>query len=252
MKFDQIRDLIKDTPYMGADEAEELYCFIRDQQPERCLELGHAHGASSLYIAAALDENGGGHLDTVDLNGSAERSPNIESLLEKSGLGAYVTVHREKNSYNWFLKNKIASQTSDDRCEPLYDFCFIDGAKNWTIDGLAFFLVEKLLNDEGWILFDDYKWSYGKHKGRVQSDGVTVRSLSEGEIYEPHVKNIFHLIVMQHERFSNFEIQDDWWAWAQKTDAGRKSLKHLKKTQWLRTSPIPVAPNSILIPQHAL
>ena len=230
MKFSQIRRLIGDTPYMGADEAEELYYFIRNHKPERCLELGHAHGASSLYIAAALDENGGGHLDTVDLNGSADRSPNIESLLEKTGLGAYVSVRREKNSYNWFLKKKIESQTSDTRCRPLYDFCFIDGAKNWTIDGLAFFLVEKLLKEDGWILFDDYKWSYGKHEGRVQSDGVTVRSLSQEEIFEPHIRNIFHLIVMQHDRFSNFEIQDDWWAWAQKTDAGNKSVKLSTKT----------------------
>lgn len=218
---------------MGADEAEVLYYFIRDQKPAYCLELGHAHGASSLYIAAAMDENGSGQLDTVDLDASINRNPNIESLLEKAGLGQYVNIHREKNSYNWFLKKKIADQSKANHCQPLYDFCFIDGAKNWTIDGLAFFLVEKLLKDQGWILFDDYKWSHGKHKGREQSDGVTVRSLSNEEIIEPHIENIFRLIVMQHERFSNFEIQDDWWAWAQKSTTGDRNLKRSEKADRL-------------------
>ena len=72
------------------------------------------------------------------------------------GLGHRVTIHREINSYTWFLKKKIAGQSANGKCEPCYDFCFIDGAKNWTIDGLAFFLVDKLLKADGWILFDDY------------------------------------------------------------------------------------------------
>ena len=225
MKFQDARKIVGDTPYLSADEGWELYRHIVKTRPANCLELGHAHGVSTIYIAAALDETGQGCLDTVDLYSSIEREPNLETLLEGSNLGHTVNIHREKNSYNWFLKKKIQSQTENDSCEPCYDFCFFDGAKNWTIDGFAFFLVDKLLRNGGWILFDDLKWFYGKVKQRKSSDGVTLRSLSEDEIREPHMELIFHSLVMQHPGYSNFLIQEGWWGWAQKNKAGSRTLK---------------------------
>ena len=229
MKLSEVRTLVRGVPYLGEDEGEELYRFIQDTKPERCLELGHAHGVSSLYIAAALDENGRGHLDTADLETSFDRDPNLERLLAEAGLARRVSIHREKNSYNWFLKKQIAARSAAAICEPCYDFCFIDGAKNWTIDGFAFFLVEKLLNHGGWLLFDDLNWTLGKHKGRTQSDGITVRSLSEEEIHEPHIANIFEFLVTQHPEFSNYLVQDRWWAWAQKVQDGRKTITYSTK-----------------------
>ncbi|MFQ5625764.1 MAG: O-methyltransferase, partial [Methyloligellaceae bacterium] len=206
-------------------EGRELYDHIVETRPANCLELGHAHGVSTIYMAAALDETGQGSLDTVDLHTSVDREPNLETLLAGSNLARIVNIHREKNSYNWFLKTKIQNQTRNGRCKPCYDFCFFDGAKNWTIDGFAFFLVDKLLHAGGWLLFDDLKWSYGKVKGRKSSDGVTLRSLSEEEIREPHVELIFRSLVMQHPEYSNFRIQDDWWGWAQKNGEENRTLK---------------------------
>lgn len=229
MKFEDACAIVGDTPYIGRDEGFELYNFVRRNGPDRCLELGHAHGVSSIYVAAALHENGSGHLDTVDLETSADRDPNLEALLARAGLESFVTIHREKNSYTWYLRNLIEQQTVDDVCVPIFDFCFIDGPKNWTIDGLAFFLVEKVLRDDGWILFDDFGWTHFKHRDREQTDGITIRSLSEQEIAEAHVANIYRLLVMQHPGFSNFELQDNWWAWAQKSASGSRVLKETKK-----------------------
>lgn len=137
MTFDDAQKILTGIPHLGDVQAWELYRFVQHRKPAYCLELGHAHGVSSTYIAAALDEFGG-HLDTVDLVSAAERVPNLESLLACTRLSHRVTIHREVNSYTWFLKRKIASQSANGKCEPCYDFCFIDGAKNWTIDGLAF------------------------------------------------------------------------------------------------------------------
>lgn len=225
MTFDEVRDAVEGVPYLGEDEGWELYQFVLNHRPEAALELGHAHGVSSVYLAAAMEEAGTGALDTVDLEAAAGREPNLEALLERTGLGPRVNIHREPNSYTWFLKKKIEECTdAAGVCAPCYDFAFIDGAKNWTIDGLAFFLVDKLLRPGGWILFDDYKWSYGKHEGREVSDGITIRSLSDAERTEPHVERIFRLLVMQHPAYANFEVQDDWWAWAQKAE-GERTLK---------------------------
>jgi predicted O-methyltransferase YrrM len=224
MTFEDARRHLQGIPHLGDSQARELYQFIRREKPRSCLELGHAHGVSSAYIAAAFDDIGG-HLDTVDLLSAAERVPNLESLLAKMGLSDRVTIHREVNSYTWFLKKKIASQSATGKCEPCYDFCFIDGAKNWTIDGLAFFLVDKLLKDNGWLLFDDYSFTYGKYlRRREVMDGITIRQLGPDERDEPHVKQIYELLVRQHPSYSNFFLQNECWAWAQKTSDGSRDV----------------------------
>ena len=61
------------------------------------------------------------------------------------------------------------------------------------------------------------------------TDGITVRSLGNEELEEPHIKLIFELLVMQSGEFSNFKIQDNWWAWAQKSKSGSKVLEHTSK-----------------------
>jgi predicted O-methyltransferase YrrM len=224
MKFEDANRHLKGIPHIGDAQGLELYRFVQREKPRSCLELGHAHGTSSSYIAAALDEVGG-HLDTVDLLDAKDNAPNLESLLATMGLSHLVTIHREVNSYTWFLKKKIASQSADGKCEPCYDFCFIDGAKNWTIDGLAFFLVDKLLNKNGWILFDDYSWTYEKYLRRKEvMDGITIRQLGPDERAEPHVAQIYRLLVRQHPSYSNFVLQNNWWAWAQKRADGRKDV----------------------------
>jgi predicted O-methyltransferase YrrM len=225
MKFEEAHRHLKGIPHIGESTAHELYQFICREKPMNCLELGHAHGASSAYIAAALDETGG-HLDTVDLLSAAERKPNLETLLDGLGLAKVVTIHREVNSYTWFLKKKIESQSASGICEPCYDFCFIDGPKNWTIDGLAFFLVDKLLKEKGWILFDDHSWTYEKYsQRRAILDGITIRELGPDERAQPHISLIYRLLVRQHPSYSNFMLQNNWWAWAQKVPDGSKDVK---------------------------
>jgi predicted O-methyltransferase YrrM len=224
MRFEEANNQLKGIPHIGEEQARELYQFVLREKPENCLELGHAHGASSAYIAAALAEFNG-HLDTVDLLSAAERKPNLETLLSTLGLERFVTIHREVNSYTWFLKKKIATQSKGGNCEPCYDFCFVDGAKNWTMDGLAFFLVDKLLEENGWILFDDYNFTYEKYlKRREMLDGISLRQLGSDQLAEAQVEQIFNLLVRQHPSYSNFIVQSNCWAWAQKTASGHKRI----------------------------
>lgn len=142
-----------------------------------------------------------------------------EDLLTKTGLGNYVKLVREKTGYNWFLHNEIKQHSENYQCMPIYDLCIIDGPKNWTIDGMAFFLVDKLLKPGGWIIFDDYAWTYydNEKKGFEVTDGITHRLLSEEERTIPQIKEVFQLLVMQHPSYSNFRIHGEGdWAWAQK------------------------------------
>jgi hypothetical protein len=101
-------------------------------------------------------------------------------------------------------------------CEPRFDFVYLDGAKHWTIDGLAVVLVEKLLRPGGWLLMDDLDWTYAQDPGREATDGIVHRELSEAERTEPHLRAVFELIVAQHPSFTELRVQDEWWGWARK------------------------------------
>lgn len=232
MKFAEAAGILEGIPHISRHSAQILYDFVLTARPANCLELGFAHGASSGYICAALDELGAGNLTSVDIDGSRNFEPAIEDTLARLGLTQYVDVRREQNSYNWFLKKQIESQTSDGHCTPCYDFVFIDGSKNWTIDGLAFYLADKLLREGGWILFDDYEWRYADavERGKQATDGVSIRELSDDQIDQPNVKAIFELLVAQHPHYSNCQVQDRSWAWAQKV-AGPKEIIHTRKSR---------------------
>ena len=168
MKFNAIRSKIENVPFITAKNAKTLYDLVLKENTRNILELGIAHGAGTCYMAAALDELGEGKITSVDLI-EAEKlfDPSPEELLTKVNLSKYVEIVRMQTGYNWFLHDEIIRSTSNNICSTKYDLCIIDGPKNWTIDGFAFFLVDKLLNNNGWIIFDDYEWTYaGADKGR--------------------------------------------------------------------------------------
>ena len=49
------------------DEGKVLYALARALQPRQVLEIGVRQGASTAHLLAALDANGGGQLDSYDL-----------------------------------------------------------------------------------------------------------------------------------------------------------------------------------------
>lgn len=225
MKFEEVRRHVEGVPFMSPEQGKILYDFVRSRKPADCLELGFAHGVSVCYVAAALQELGRGHVTAVDLEASQEwQQPSIEDLLDRTGLHDYVTVVREKTSYTWTLK-KLLEQNPDPA--RIFDFCYIDGPKNWTIDGLAFFLVDKLLRQDGWVLFDDLTWTYGsssaESRKKLEEAGILVNQMGEDELNTPQVELIFRHLVMTHPGYSEFRTHDDW-AWAHKVASSRRVL----------------------------
>ena len=201
---------------MSAEQGRLVYDHVRTTRPAEVLELGTAHGVGAAYLAAALEDNGHGRLTTVDFAGAAYE-PAPDAVLARAGVAERVRIVREFSSYTWWLKEQV--QARSDRhgnVEPLYDFVYLDGAKNWTIDGLAVVLVEKLLRPGGWLLMDDLDWTYAQDPGRDATDGIVHRELSEAERTEPHLRAVFELIVAQHPSFTDVRVQDEWWGWARK------------------------------------
>ncbi len=212
MTFNRIRDNIGDIPLMSAEDGKILYEFILATRRRRILELGFAHGTSTCYMAAALEEQGDGSIVTVDNTSAREREPNIFSLLERTGLSPFVTPLFSEPSYTWELKNMIERQTSGNVTVPCFDFCFIDGAHAWEPDGLAFFLVEKLLVPGGWVLFDDLDWTYDRSS--IRNDDW-VKAMPDDYKATPQIDRVFSLLVLQHPSFEHFR-REGRWGWAQK------------------------------------
>ncbi len=234
MRFETVQKAVHGVPFIDEAAARFLYDLIVREKPTRILELGIAHGTATCYMAAALDEVGAGRIVSVDLLEAGELfSPSPEQQLFQLGLDQNVRIVRMQTGYTWFLHDEIRRLTEGDLCKPEYDLCIIDGPKNWTIDGCAFFLVDKLLKDTGWIIFDDYFWTYAEaDTRRVATDGITHRRLSEEERHTPQVKEIFELLVRQHPHYSNLAVYSDWgWAVARKRPGIPKtySVEYLKQ-----------------------
>lgn len=105
-----------------------------------------------------------------------------------------------KGDYNWDLMKII------DKKENLkYDYVYLDGAHTLTIDGLAFVLIDKLLNVGGFIEFDDYGWSIGKSPSCSPYPPVNNKSYLENftkeQIDTPHVKLIVDNLVKTNKRY---------------------------------------------------
>jgi predicted O-methyltransferase YrrM len=201
---------------MSPDQGRIVYEHVRATRPAEVLELGTAHGVGAAYMAAGLADNGTGRLTTVDFAGAAY-DPAPEQVLARAGVADRVEVVRRYSSYTWWLKEQVQGRSDrHGNVEPRFDFAYLDGAKNFTIDGLAVVLVEKLLRPGGWLLMDDLDWTYAQDPAREATDGIVHRELSEPERTEPHVRAVFELIVAQHPNFTQLRVQDEWWGWARK------------------------------------
>jgi predicted O-methyltransferase YrrM len=217
--------MVGEVPFIPKRNAHFLYDLILEDRLTNILELGIAHGKATCVMAAALQELGLGSITAVDLITAKDIFvPSAEEQLVKTGLTEFAKVIRMQTGYTWFLHDDIVRNTKDNVCNEVYDLCIIDGPKNWTIDGAAFFFADKLLRKNGWIIFDDYKWSYASRSDRRDStDGITHRHLSKDEQEIPQIRDVFELLVKQHPNYGDLRLfADDDWAAARKTMTDKK------------------------------
>lgn len=203
MKPEDVKEKLGNLPYMTLEQGRDLTTFLHEQKLSRVLELGFYHGVSSCYFAAAMKASGGDRIVTIDLTSAKERDPNIEDLIGRCGLDDHVDFYYEPTSYNWRLMKFIEEGRRS------FDFCFIDGGHDWYNTGFCFFLVDKLLEPGGWILFDDLDWTM-EH---INKSWALKRTAEERKT--PQVRKVWELLVKQHPDYGAFREQGRW-AFAQK------------------------------------
>jgi SAM-dependent methyltransferase len=194
----------------------EMYRCIVDNKLHTCLELGTGYGTTSCIMAAAVEEIGGGKVVTIDH--FLHQPVNAQVLKTYTGLTANPEVVLQKLGYNWYLADLIAQQTVNGVCQPIFDFCFLDGAHEWVPDALAVFLVAKLLKPGGWIVLDDVNFKLrGCHPGWQKDFG----HLSDRELDACQVGMVYELVLRQHPEFCDIRLNDGRIAWARKRPQAR-------------------------------
>jgi predicted O-methyltransferase YrrM len=67
-----------------------LYSLVRASRPETVVEFGTSHGISAIYLAAAITDNGTGHVLGTEL--SAAKVAAARANLAEAGVDAAVTI----------------------------------------------------------------------------------------------------------------------------------------------------------------
>jgi predicted O-methyltransferase YrrM len=210
MDFARVAKRLDGIPFTTPDMGREIYDFVLKEKPERILELGFAHGTSTCYLAAALDELGRGHVITMDRTSAADRTPSLEVLLQELGLSRYVTPVYAERSFTWELRHLI------DRHEaPIFDFVFNDGGHHWDVAALSFFLTDRLLRPGGWMLFDDLEWTIAGSPDVRDKPWAQRRPQDERETAQ--VGEVFRLLVQRSPGYPvTHKTRNGRWGWARK------------------------------------
>ena len=144
---------------IGPQQGELLRSFIINFKPKVCLEIGCFIGVSTLWTAAALADNGGGVLHTVDHYGDKlpfgrqtylfhpDALGYIRARLEEADLADYNVQHPGDSVFVGGQYDALIGET--------LDFLFIDG--DHTVQGATadFALYEPHLREGGYLLLHD-------------------------------------------------------------------------------------------------
>ena len=204
MNLEAAHRVVKNLPHMSFEQAQTVVALLAERGSKDILELGFRHGVSTCYMAAGLEEMGRDwHITTIDRLGAAKLTPNVEQLLQSLHLDDRVTVFYEPTSYTWRMMKMLQEDPT-----PRFDFCYLDGAHSWFVDGFAFFLIDRLLKPGGWILFDDMDWSYASSP--ALRDTEMVRDMPSDESHALQMTLVFDLLVKTHPNFSEFSCFSGW------------------------------------------
>jgi predicted O-methyltransferase YrrM len=223
VRFEDVRAAAEGVPFMSPEQGRAIYDHLLAEQAVDVLEIGTWNGVSAAYAAAALHELGRGTVTTLDRAQRVPSPPPEEALLARlPELAPHIELVRPADSsYVWWLARQVEARSdAAGNCEPAYDFCYLDGAHDFTIDGASVFLVEKLLRPGGWLLLDDLSWTYG-----ISDAATRPFEFSDDELHTPHMRLVFDLLVRQHPSFTTFRVEDGAWGWARKAPGAPRTYE---------------------------
>lgn len=145
---------LKDAPLaVSRETGQALYMLARGAKARTIVEFGTSFGLSTLFLAAALRDNGGGRLITTEFE--ASKIARARANLAEAALVDLVE-----------FREGDALDTLRDGLPDSIDFVLLDGAKGLYSDVLA--LVEPRLRPGAFVVADDAHAS-PEYLGQVRS-----------------------------------------------------------------------------------
>jgi len=137
------------TQGMQPPELVRLYELVRANGARSALEIGMACGTSSLVIARALADNGGGTLTSID--------PFQTSSFERAGIrnleaAGFAAMHRLIEEPDYVALPALLAEP------PRFDFVFIDGWHSFDFALVDLFYADLLLAPGGVVALHDTAW----------------------------------------------------------------------------------------------
>lgn len=124
-------------------EGEFITQIIRENSPQKTIEIGCAYGISSLYICSSIDSNA--FHTIIDPFQSSDWNNIGVSNLKRADFRNFELIEKPSEIAlpNLFSENQK------------YDFAFIDGWHTFDHTLIDFFYINKMLNIGGIIVIDD-------------------------------------------------------------------------------------------------
>jgi predicted O-methyltransferase YrrM len=189
--------------------------LAKNPSPVIC-EVGIGIGATTVELCRKLDNRG-----QILLFDFEDRLDDL--MIDLKALGfenvvPYTNTRRRYDSYNWTLGNLLLERRRNGE-GPLFDFAFLDGAHAFQHDAPAALLLKELLKPGGYLLLDDYDWSFAVSPTMNPTKKPDILlDYTDAQIETPHVRLICDLFF------------DDDPAY-RKVDLGYKSREHRRAYQ---------------------
>jgi predicted O-methyltransferase YrrM len=137
------------TQGMQPPELVRLYETVRSSGARAALEIGMACGTSSLVIARAVSDNGGGTLTSID--------PFQTSSFDRAGVqhvaaAGFGAMHRLIEQPDYLALPALLAAASR------FDFIFIDGWHSFDFALVDLFYADLLLDPGGVVALHDTSW----------------------------------------------------------------------------------------------
>jgi predicted O-methyltransferase YrrM len=131
---------------LGEHRGQYLFELVRSRRPACTLEVGFAYGLSTLFIAEALRQNGGGHHHVID----PKQRTRFDELglrhVDEAGLSSWITFHEQPA--------ELCLPTLVDQGLAI-DLAFDDGGHLFDQVIVEFVFLARLLRRGGVLIFDD-------------------------------------------------------------------------------------------------
>jgi predicted O-methyltransferase YrrM len=170
-------------------------------------EIGIGVGATTYALLKLLNNNGALHifdfeetLSEFSLEAESEHFTNI--IKHPNG-------RRTFESYNWNLAKMLREARSNGN-SALFDMVYLDGAHAFHHDAPAALVIKELLKPDGYIVFDDYSWTFATSPTcRPDVNKSTASNYSEEQIKEPHIALICELFFDYDSQFRRVDLGYD-------------------------------------------